>query len=150
MRVNVQKRVDRILGDARKILIDTQAGNWGTRTYNDLMYPNKRLKKGSTTGTTTADSSGYIPLGLNGNPSNPNAGDGIMSEIKKLFGGGGSVPPAVQSSSANEILSGLKGEDTSEWKAGQREAFIQKVVAESGGKVTREQAIQILKISQQR
>ena len=171
MRVNVQKRMDRILGDARKILIDTQAGNWGTRTYNMLKYPNKNIKKGSTTGTTTgtttpADSTGRM-LTNDGafadlESETPNIVmpglQGVESILKALgIGGGGSTAPvtrsatapAAQSSSANKILSGLEGQGTSGWDANQIKAFVKKVVAESGGTVTPQKALEILKISQQ-
>jgi hypothetical protein len=161
MRVNVQKRVDRILGDARKILIDTQAGNWGTRTYNMLKYPNKNIKKGSTTGTTTgtttpADSSGLIPMDGGAfadlESETPNVVmpglQGAESILKALgIGGGGSTAPVTRSANAPatspaqiapQILSSLQGQNTAGWNANQDKAFIQKVVAQSNGAVTLE------------
>jgi hypothetical protein len=123
----------------------------------DLIDARTAKANRTSTGTSEgASDSGLMLLGEDGKPSNPNAGNGIMSLLSNILGGGGSAPPAVQSSSPatqssspNEILSGLKGQGTSGWKANQIKAFVQKVVAESGGTVTPQKALEILKISQQ-
>ena len=160
MRVNVQKSVDRILGDARKILIDVQAGNWGTRTYNMLKYPNKREGKVTTAaagGTTPQD--GRMTLNPNGSvtpeeapsltPQDSGGGSSfgvqnIMKNLQKFFSGGESKPLTGES---NKILSSLQGENTAEWKKPQIDAFIEQVVAQSGGTVSTDEAKEILKQS---
>ena len=160
MRVNVQKSVDRILGDARKILIDVQAGNWGTKTYNMLKYPNKREGKVTPTaagGTTPQD--GRMTLNPNGSvtpeeapsltPQDSGGGSSfgvqnIMKNLQKFFGGGESKPLTGES---NKILSSLQGENTAEWEQPQIDAFIKQVVAQSGGTVSPDEAKEILKQS---
>ena len=147
MRVNVQKSVDRILGDARKILIDTQAGNWGTRTYNMLKYPNKHEKKGSASSTTSEDG-GYI-VGPGGEtlPKPPAEDSGIMDGILSLLGLGGGGSPKPNTGEGSKILASLQGENTAEWGQPQIDAFIKQVVAQSGGTVSPDEAKEILKQS---
>jgi len=147
MRVNVQKSVDRILGDARKILIDVQAGNWGTRTYNMLKSPNKREKKGSASSTTSEDG-GYI-VGPGGEtlPKPPAEDSGIMDGILSLLGLGGGGSPKPNTGEGSKILASLQGENTAEWGQPQIDAFIKQVVAQSGGTVSPDEAKEILKQS---
>jgi len=191
LRENVKKDLDRKLADARKILIDTQAGNWGTRTYNALMYPNKHEKKVTATaagGTKPGD--GRMTLNPNGtvtpgsvNPEKtpslkpqdsmplvnalkrkPDTGSkgsfgvhNIMKNLEKYFSGGekggwidqmvGGEEPKPLTGEGNKILASLQGENTAGWKQPQIDAFVKKVVAQSGGTVSPEEAKEILKQS---
>ena len=81
---------------------------------------------------------------------------GVESILKALGIGGSATAPVARSANAPasspaqiapQILSSLQGQNTAGWNANQVKAFIQKVVAQSNGAVTPEQAMQILEMS---
>lgn len=111
----------------------------------------------------TGDGDGKMILNPDGTVSPPNAGTGasggVIEMLKTILSGGGppSGPPTVKTpvsapspaQNGKQILASLQDSNTAGWDANQINAFITKVVAQSGGKVNREQAMKILKISQQ-
>jgi len=150
MKVQVEKDIARFLSknkdELNKAKIEVEkkkAGNWGTKTYNLLKYPNTREKKGTST-TTSSDSSSLIPLGEDGSPevAPPAAGGADMSKVATLMP---PPPPKVDiAKEAGEIISSLKGQNIRNWSPDQLAEYVRRVVTQSGGKVDEKMAMTIL------
>jgi polyhydroxyalkanoate synthesis regulator phasin len=77
-----------------------------------------------------------------------------MKNLQKYFSGGEKggwldqmVSEGDLSKEGGEIFASLKGVDTASWNPEQQEAFVNKVVAQSGGTVSSDEAKKILKQS---
>ena len=173
-KVHNEQEIAKILLPYRKDLLEAQTGNAMKGTFETLMYPNKHLK--SPTSTDYADGAiDEPPDGAIDTPPNPKDSmplvkalrrgpdtgskgsfgvHNIMKNLQKYFSGGEKggwldqmVSEGDLSKEGGEIFASLKGVDTASWNPEQQEAFVNKVVAQSGGTVSSDEAKKILKQS---